>query len=147
VKAVLDTGIVAYYLLGTEPYLDDLARLWRELDEPMAPAIWEAELANAMAMAVRTGVLSADAAQQRLTLAARLGVHSVATRRLWRGALVRGFKSGFAVYDTLFVELAVRERLPLATYDARLLAAFPEVARTPDGLLGAAHLAAGKGGP
>jgi predicted nucleic acid-binding protein len=40
------------------------------------------------------------------------------------------------VYDTLFVELAARERLPLATYDRRLLAAYPEIARRPGDLPG-----------
>jgi predicted nucleic acid-binding protein len=36
-----------------------------------------------------------------------------------------------AVYDTLFVELAVREHLPLATFDAALLKAFPNIAVRP----------------
>jgi predicted nucleic acid-binding protein len=36
-----------------------------------------------------------------------------------------------AVYDTLFVELAARERLPLATFDAALLKAFPDIAVRP----------------
>ncbi len=134
-KAVVDTGVVAYYLLGTEPYLDDLVRFWRLVEDPAAPAVWEAELANTMAMAVGAGVLSADAGQHRLSLAARLGIRSVPTRGLWRGAVVRAFKSGFAAYDALFVELAVREGLPLATYDARLLTAFPGIARPPDTLL------------
>jgi len=36
-----------------------------------------------------------------------------------------------AVCDTLFVELAVREQLPFATFDAALLKAFPDVAVRP----------------
>jgi predicted nucleic acid-binding protein len=36
-----------------------------------------------------------------------------------------------AVYDTLFVELARRENLPLATFDAKVIAAFPDVAVRP----------------
>jgi predicted nucleic acid-binding protein len=36
-----------------------------------------------------------------------------------------------AAYDTLFVELAVREGKPLVAFDARLLAAFPQVACRP----------------
>ena len=36
-----------------------------------------------------------------------------------------------AAYDTLFIELAVRERKRLVTFDARLLAAFPSVAVRP----------------
>jgi predicted nucleic acid-binding protein len=39
--------------------------------------------------------------------------------------------SNAAVYDTLFVELAVRERKRLVTFDAKLLAAFPDVAVRP----------------
>jgi hypothetical protein len=39
--------------------------------------------------------------------------------------------SNVAACDTLFVELAVRERKQLATFDARLLTAFPNVAVRP----------------
>ena len=63
-----------------------------------------------------------------------LGIRSVPTRRLWRGALARALNSDVAAYDTLFVELAVRERRPLVTFDARLLAAFPDVATRPNAL-------------
>jgi predicted nucleic acid-binding protein len=35
------------------------------------------------------------------------------------------------VYDTLFVELAARKKLPLATFDAALLKAFPDIAARP----------------
>lgn len=131
-NAVVDTGVVACYLLGSEPYVDDLRRFWREVRKPLAPAVWEAELGNVLVRAAGAGVLSADAAAGRLALARRLGIQSVPDRALWRGALVRAVKSGFALYDMLFVELALRERLPLITYDARLLAAFPDVARVPD---------------
>jgi predicted nucleic acid-binding protein len=39
--------------------------------------------------------------------------------------------SDIPVYDTLFVELADREHLALVTFDRRLLAAFPTVAKRP----------------
>lgn len=51
------------------------------------------------------------------------------------GALVRAHESGVAAYDTLFVELAVRERLPPATFDAALLKAFPKIAARPAALM------------
>lgn len=47
----------------------------------------------------------------------------------------RAVRSGGAVYDTLFVELASRERLFLATFDAKVLAAFPEIAKRPGAFL------------
>ena len=105
------------------------------LDEAWAPALWEAELANAIWMAVRHKVLTLDEAARRLALAARLGVHSVASRALWQGALVRAHEANVAVYDTLFVELAVREQVPLATFDGRVLKAFPNIAVRPGSLL------------
>lgn len=132
--AVVDTNVVAYYLLGTEPYLDEVRQLWRTLDEAWAPAHWEAELANAVWMAVRTGVMPGDEGHQKLDLAARLGIQSVPNRSLWQPALTRAVTSGAAVYDTLFVELAAQRKLPLATFDRHLLKKFPEIAKRPSAL-------------
>jgi predicted nucleic acid-binding protein len=131
VKAVVDTGVIACYLLGSEPYVEDLRQFWRETRTALAPSVWEGELANVLARAVGASVLTADGACRRLRLAGRLGIQTVPARGLWSAAVVRAVKSGFSVYDMLFVELAARERLPLVTYDARLLAAFPEIARQP----------------
>jgi len=77
------------------------------------------------------GAVGANAASLTLALAASLRVHTIPNRNLWQGALVRGHHSGLAVYDTLFVELAVREGLPLLTFDAAVLRAFPQVAVRP----------------
>jgi predicted nucleic acid-binding protein len=82
-------------------------------------------------MAVRSEVLVAEDGRKRLSLAAKLGIQSVPSKTLWHGALERAVQSGVAVYDTLFVELAKRENLPLATFDAKVLAAFPDVAVRP----------------
>ena len=130
-KAVVDTNVVAYYLLGTEPFLEEVRRFWRTVDEALAPVHWEAELANAVWMAVRTGVLPTEEGHQKLDLAARLGVQSVSNRPLWQPALTRAVTSGAAVYDTLFVELAVQRGLPLVTFDRNVLKKFPEIAHRP----------------
>ncbi len=135
-RAVVDTNVVAYLLLGTRPFVDEVRQFWSEAAETLAPAIWEAELANVIWMAIRTRFIPADDGPQRLRLAARLGVHSVSSKALWQGALLRAVASGVAVYDTLFVELAIRRRLPLATFDSKVLAAFPEIAARPGSLLG-----------
>lgn len=133
-RAVVDTNVVAYFLLGTRPFLDEASHFWRAVREPVAPALWEAELANVVWMAVRAGILAADEGPKRLSLAARLGIHSVASKTLWQGALYRSIESGVAVYDTLFVELAARSHLPLATFDRKMLTAFPEIAKRPGDL-------------
>ena len=133
-KAVVDTNVVAYYLLGTEPFVEEVRQFWRTLEEASAPTHWEAELANAVWMAVRTGVLPAEEGHRKLDMAARLGIESVAPRSLWQPALTRALSSGAAVYDTLFVELAVRRSLPLATFDRNVLEKFPEIAHRPGSL-------------
>ena len=132
-KAVVDTNVVAYYLLGTEPFVEEARQFWRTVDA-CAPTHWEAELANAVWMAVRAGVLPTEEGHRKLDLAARLGIESVANRSLWQPALTRALSSGAAVYDTLFVELAVQRSLPLATFDRNVLKTFPQIAHRPGSL-------------
>lgn len=131
VKAVVDTNVVAYLLLGTEQYVDEARTFLAWLGEAHAPALWEAEITNVLWMATRHKILTIEEAIGRLTMAGGLGIHTAPNRTLWQGALVRAHQSGVAVYDTLFVELAARERLPLATFDAALLRAFPNIAARP----------------
>lgn len=130
-NAVVDTNVVAYFVLGTARFVEEARGFITALDQAWAPALWEAELANVLWMATRHSVLTLEEAGNRLTLADGLGIHAVPNRTLWQGALVRAHQSKVAVYDTLFVELAVREQLPLATFDAALLRAFPDIAVRP----------------
>lgn len=131
VKAVIDTNVVAYLLLGTERFLEEARGCMAAVSMPMAPAHWEAELGNVVWMAVRASVLPPEEGSLRLTLARRLGVESVATTGLMQGALLRSLDSGVAVCDTLFVELAARAHCPLATFDKAILKAFPDIALRP----------------
>jgi len=131
VRAVVDTNVVAYFLLGTRPFLEEARQFWEAVGEVSAPAVWEAELANLVWMAIRNGILEAEDGAKRLDLAGRLGIRSVPSRTLWQGALSRAVESGLAVYDTLFVELARRQRLPLATFDSGILTSFPTIAKRP----------------
>jgi predicted nucleic acid-binding protein len=135
-NAVVDTNVLAYYLLGTPKFAAEAGRFWRAVDDVSAPAVWEAELANVVWMAIRTELLTLEEGVRRLRLAARLGVRSVPCRSLWQGALTRAAHHGVSPYDTLFVQLAIRERLRLVTFDQQLLATFPGVARRPAALVG-----------
>jgi predicted nucleic acid-binding protein len=135
VKAVIDTNVVAYLLLGTQQYAGEAKTFLESLGEGQAPVLWEAELANVLWMATCHKVLTIEEAIIRLRLADSLGIDTVPNRKLWQGALVRAHQSGIAVYDTLFVELADRKRLPLATFDSGLLKAFPDIAARPAALM------------
>jgi predicted nucleic acid-binding protein len=130
-RAVVDTNVVAYYLLGYGAVEAEAREFWKRVRDPLAPAIWEAEIANVVWMSIRAGVLPETAGSTKLRSARRLGIHTVETRALWHGALARSIQSGVAVYDSLFVELAAREDAPLATFDQRLLKSWPAIARRP----------------
>ncbi len=129
--AIVDTNVVAYYVLGTEPFVDEVRRFWRAGYDAWAPAHWEAELANVIWMAVRTGAIPREEGYRKLDMASRLGVQPVAIRPIWQPALTRAVDSGVAVYDALFVELAAQRDLKLATFDAELLKKFPGIAERP----------------
>jgi len=134
-KAVVDTNVIAYYLLATEPFVDEARSFWHEVTEPSAPSSWEAELVNVVWMAVRYKVLQAADGLKRLELAEQLRIQTVRSSSLWEGALSRACVSGVSAYDTLFVELADRLGAPLATFDQRLLDEFPKIATRPAALV------------
>jgi predicted nucleic acid-binding protein len=131
VTAVVDTNVVAYYLLSAPAQAEESRQALERATTLLAPVHWEAELTNVVWMAVRHGVLTEDDGPMRLGLARRLGVESVATSTLCQGALLRAFATGVTVYDTLFVELAMRSGCPLLTFDKAVLRAFPDVAIRP----------------
>ncbi|HET9386552.1 MAG TPA: type II toxin-antitoxin system VapC family toxin [Gemmatimonadales bacterium] len=128
---MVDTNVVAYFLLGTDDYIDEARASIEALSNPVAPAHWEAELTNVVWMAIRAGVLQPEEGPTRLGLARRLGIESVATSTLCQGALLRAVTSGVPVYDTMFVELAARLGCPLLTFDKAVLRAFPAIAKRP----------------
>lgn len=45
-KAVIDTNVVAYLLLGTKAFIDEARTCFEQVATPLAPAHWEAELAH-----------------------------------------------------------------------------------------------------
>ena len=130
-KAVVDTNVVAYLLLGAEGLGDEAKACVNAVSNPIAPIHWEAELTNVVWMAVRSGILPPAEGSVRLGLARRLGIESVNTATLCQGALLRSVASGIAVYDTLFVELAARTDCPLLTFDRAVIKAFPDIAIRP----------------
>jgi predicted nucleic acid-binding protein len=131
VRVVVDTNVIVYYLLGTEPFVDEVKAFWKTVTEPIAPASWEAEVANVLWMSVRAKIVTLAEAVTRLDYAIALGIEAVPVTSLWKGALAKSAQKTVAVYDTLFVELAEREAIPMATFDTPVLKAFPAIAKKP----------------
>ena len=134
-NVVVDTNVIAYYLLRTEPFAEECKTFWRGASEVAAPSSWESELANVLWFAIRAGVLDLAQGTEHLRIARELGVSSVPVNHLWEGALTRAVAVDHPAYDTLFVELAHRLKRPLATFDATVLRLFPDVAKRPRDLV------------
>lgn len=133
-RAVVDTDVVAYSLFGTRPFVDEADRFWHDATGTMAPAIWEAELANVVWMAIRAGIIAADEGLERLQLAARLGIQSVTSRSLWRERSFVPPPPGLRFTIRYSWNLRYANGAPLATFDSQVLSAFPDIAMRPGSL-------------
>jgi predicted nucleic acid-binding protein len=133
-NAVVDTNVVAYLLLGTQPFAGECNDFFEAATHIWAPASWQPEILSVLWMAVRNKVIEPEEGAIRLKLSSGLAIRTVPVRHLWRGALRRSIDSGISTYDALFVELACRKGLPLATFDRQVLHAFPSVANRPSQL-------------
>lgn len=131
---VVDTNVVAYYLLGTQPFADECRSFWRRAVRVYAPASWEIELVNVLWLCTRAQGLDAAQAVDRLRQAAQLGIFSVPVKDLWEGTLAKAAAANHPAHDTVFVELASRLGVPLATFDKQVLAKFPQIAVRPRAL-------------
>ncbi len=88
-------------------------------DEAVVPAHWITEVGNALLMGVRRKRITAQDAYQFLADLEFLPIRtSATTRRMVRGAVFPiAEQYGLTVYDAAYLELAIREGLPLATLD------------------------------
>jgi predicted nucleic acid-binding protein len=129
--AVIDTNVLAYYLLGVEPYSHESSNLFEADIELIAPESFKAELLNVMWLSVRNGAISVVQGIEKLNYAEVLIDESVPITALWEDALVLAAESNHSPYDTLFVALAEREKTKLLSFDLPLRDAFPSTVMLP----------------
>ena len=132
---VVDTNVLAQLLLPHEE-----ARIAEELvcvdDAWHAPPLWRSELRSVLVQRLRREALTFDEATQCFVDAEDLvgeGTREVDPLRVVELALA----SGCTAYDCEFVEVARSLGAPLVTRDLQLLAAFPDLAVTPEEFLDA----------
>lgn len=119
---VLDHSVAVAWVLGEEPTGADAVMGFLEEGEARVPAVWPMEFANALLVAERRGRLSmADAARiAELILALPISVLVETPLRIVSTVLALAREQGLSVYDATYLDLAMREGLPLATLDRRL---------------------------
>lgn len=119
---VLDNSVVLAWVLGEpHPHADRVLDLLVD-GEARVPGVWPLEFANALLAAERRGrTTHADAVLARdLVLALRIVVVPDCPDRVLEAVAALAREQGLSVYDASYLDLAMREGLPLATLDDRL---------------------------
>ncbi len=117
---VLDASVTASWLLEDEVDSQTGASLDSvRQDGALVPQLWHYEIRNALLVAQRRGRLHEDEVIERL---ASLGHLPILTDREpdLQIAMELAIARGLSFYDAMYVELARRRQLPLATLDAAL---------------------------
>ncbi len=100
-----------------------LAILRRTADEVLhVPTLWFIEITNVLALAERKGRISATNLSEFILLLGRLEleVDTEASSRAFTHLLPLCREHRLTSYDAVYLDLAIRRRLPLATLDADL---------------------------
>lgn len=121
---VVDCSVtLAWCLNEGSAHAENVAEALRDVSA-LAPAIWPYEVANALVMAERRQRIAAG---ERDHLVALIDALDIAIDPAPTGvpAAIAGLAQQYqlSVYDAAYLELALRHGLPLATLDARLVAA------------------------
>ncbi len=93
--------------------------------EIVVPPLWHIEVANILGIAVRRKRISADALMTAMQTLQLLYVHTIEQPRAQdiQGQLFAIMSSGLTAYDAVYLQLAIQERLPLASFDQKLVQA------------------------
>ena len=122
-RFVVDASVVMSWCFPDEqnPYARDVLRVLREADM-VVPSVWSLEIANALVVAERRKRLGAADIARFVTLleglAPAVDRHTAAQALGETLSLAR--KHRLSAYDAAYLELAMREGLPLATLDQDL---------------------------
>jgi len=123
---VLDASVTMAWCFeeSKSPFTDAALDAVRD-DRAVVPALWALEVANALAVAERRGLVSSDKMRRFLDLLTTLPteIHHHEPRSAFGDVLSLARAHKLSSYDAAYLELSRRSGLPLATLDASLRAA------------------------
>ncbi len=120
---VVDNSVVMAWCFEDEGDGQALAVLESLADrEAVVPAIWPLEVGNVLLVAERRGRLSHASAVRFLALLGNLPIRvdQEPPARMLTEILSLAREHGLSTYDASYLDLAMREGLPIATRDANL---------------------------
>lgn len=117
---VLDASVAACWLLDDEDDADANAALERlGQEDALVPQLWHIEIRNCLLVARRRRRLSGDDLGERLRALAGLPVRTDADFDP-DSSFALADRHGLSLYDALYLNLAQRRGIPLATLDKTL---------------------------
>lgn len=124
---VLDASVALAWMLPGEADAEQAKRLVDIVAEEGAvvPGHWRLEVANTLLMAERRGRLAAERVAGLLARLAALpvSIDPETAARAWDACPALSRKHRLSLYDAVYLELAARKGLPLASFDGALLRA------------------------
>ena len=120
---VLDTSVTMAWLFEDEATRNTEALLDRlKSEEALVPTLWTYEVGNVLLMAERRKRIT-EAQGRRFTQLLEslpIRISDSHLNLLWSSAVVVAREHGLSVYDGTYLDLAMREGIPLATRDKAL---------------------------
>lgn len=123
-RFVLDASVVIAWALGEPETFDRAMAVLTAMktSKALVPAIWQTEVANTLAVKERQKRIDDAFLRKLLKQVQELPaeVDLVAAREAFDRVLPLARRHQLSVYDATYLELALRERVPLATFDEAL---------------------------
>ena len=121
---VLDASIAAAWCFKEETtqYTNGVLLAVSEFAEAAAPGLWAYEIRNSVLMGVRRNRLTRSDAEEFLDSIPDLRI-SLIDPPSYGPVFTLAERHGLTFYDAAYLELAIREGLPLASLDAQLMRA------------------------
>jgi predicted nucleic acid-binding protein len=126
---VLDASVSLAWIVDNPvpPYAIKMSEVIASGRRALVPTLWVLEVANGLLMAERRGKLTAPEVahglrQLEVVVAGGIEIDAAAAPTI-REAFSPGYANQLTAYDAVYLELARREGLPLATLDKSLRAA------------------------
>ena len=118
---VLDCSVTLPWFFEDEidGYADSILRLLAK-EEATTPTLWILEVVNGLIGAERRGRLSAEDVSNALAMLAELDIAVEQQSPISTAVLTVAREYGLTAYDAAYLELAMRENLPVATNDQDL---------------------------
>ncbi len=123
---VLDCSIAAAWLFEDEarPETDNLLEQLID-NNASVPSLWHLEIGNVLLQAERRGCITTSQISTRLELIASLPIttDTETDSRAFREIMTLARTQSLTTYDAAYLELAIRQGIPLATQDKALVRA------------------------